>query len=112
MHNERRAGFASAAFVPSTVVLKDNAMDMLTYAGHAAGSIQPPHAFRDHVAHLITRLVRARKARRDFETLRGASDHLLADIGLTRGQVDRALATPFWVTPSDRIALSRQQRSR
>jgi uncharacterized protein YjiS (DUF1127 family) len=110
MHNERRAGLTSAAFVSlkTGFFRKGKAMDMLTYAGHAAGAIEPPHAFRDQVAHLFARIGRARKARRDFETLSGASDHLLADIGLTRGQIDHALATPFWVNPSDRIALARR----
>jgi len=114
MHNERRTGPASAAFVPSKVGKseKGNAMDMITYAGHAAGAIQPPHAFRDHVAHVFARLARAYKARRDFQSLRGASDHMLADIGLTRGQIDRALASPIWVNPSDRLALEHHRRGR
>lgn len=87
-------------------------MDMITYAGHAAGALHPPRTFRDRFTHLFVRLARARRARRDFKSLRGASDHLLADIGLNRSQVDSALASPFWVNPSDRIALSRHRRGR
>lgn len=85
-------------------------MDMLTYAGHAAGAIEPPHTLRDRVAHFFARFARARKARRDFESLRGASDHLLADIGVTRGQLDACLTAPFWVNPSDRLTAPRRGR--
>lgn len=53
---------------------------------------------------VTARLAAARKARRDFEALRGASDHLLADIGITRSEIDTALRTPFWADPSVRIS--------
>ena len=33
------------------------------------------------------------RTQRDFDALRNASDHLLADLGLTRSQVSRALNT-------------------
>ena len=87
-------------------------MDMISYAGHAAGAIQPPHAFRDQITHFATRLVRAYRARRDFKTLRHASDHILADIGLTRSQLNLALDAPFWVDPSVKLAASRNRRGR
>jgi len=78
-------------------------MDMITYAGHAAGAIEPPRAFRHRLATLLSRLARAHKARRDFQALRSANDHILDDIGVTRAQIDIALAAPFWVNPCDRI---------
>jgi|GEM_PF-2348650 len=87
-------------------------MDMLTYAGHASGALQPPHAFRDQVTALLHRVFRARRARQDLGTLRSASDHILADIGLTRSQIDDALSAPFWVDPSARLATSRNRRGR
>lgn len=87
-------------------------MDTLTYAGHAAGAIEPPRAFRQRLASLLHRLAVARKARNDFETLRGANDHILADIGLTRAQLDVALSAPFWVNPCDRMIVSRSRRRR
>lgn len=49
------------------------------------------------------RLAATRKARRDFEALLGASDYILDDIGLTRGDLERALASPVWVDPSERL---------
>jgi uncharacterized protein YjiS (DUF1127 family) len=87
-------------------------MDMITYAGHAAGALERPHAFRDQVSHLFHRLVRARRARQDFNSLRGASEYLLNDIGLSRGQIDDALSAPFWVDPSVRLAASRKRQGR
>jgi uncharacterized protein YjiS (DUF1127 family) len=87
-------------------------MDMITYAGHAAGAIEPPHAFRDQLAHMVHRLVRARRARQDFNSLRGASEYLLNDIGLSRSQINDALSAPFWVDPSVRLAASRKRQGR
>ncbi|MEJ8571057.1 DUF1127 domain-containing protein [Microbaculum marinum] len=87
-------------------------MDMITYAGHAAGAIEPPHALRDRIAHTISRLARAHRARRDFDALRNASDHILEDIGLTRSQLTSALNSPFWVDPSVKLASSRNRRRR
>ena len=60
-----------------------------------------PRGLRGKAAEVWKRVARARRARRDFRALAGASDHYLADIGLTRADVDRVLAAPFWVDPID-----------
>jgi len=79
-------------------------MDMITYAGHAAGAIEPPHAFRQRMNSLFRRLARTYQARRDLKVLRNSGDHLLDDIGISRSQLDAALNAPFWVDPSHQLA--------
>jgi len=85
-------------------------MATITYAGHAAGTTNGHRSLSARIAGFFARLERAHKARRDFDSLRGASDHLLADIGVTRSQLNGALAAPFWVDPSVRLTTTRQQR--
>lgn len=60
-----------------------------------------PRGLRGKAAAAWKRVNRARRARRELQALAGASDHHLADIGLTRADIDRVLAAPFWVDPSD-----------
>lgn len=84
-------------------------MSTLTYAGPDAVA-EGRRPLRHRLSALFARLANARRARRDFEALRDANEHLLADIGLTRGQLDLALAAPFWVDPSDRLKAYRQHR--
>lgn len=61
------------------------------------------------VAALVA-LVRAwYRARRDRVELAGLNDHMLADIGLSRADVDRELLRPFW-QPVDHAGLERQRR--
>lgn len=79
-------------------------MDMITYAGHAAGALQPPHAFRQRMNSLYRRLARAYQARRDLQVLRSSDDHILKDIGVSRSQLDAALNAPFWVDPSHKLS--------
>jgi uncharacterized protein YjiS (DUF1127 family) len=113
MLHERRAGVSQRGVCALKIgFVKGTAMDMITYAGHAAGAIEPPHALRDEITQLVHRVLRARRARRDLASLRCASEHLLNDIGLTRGQVDSALNVPFWVDPSVRLAASRKRQGR
>jgi uncharacterized protein YjiS (DUF1127 family) len=45
-------------------------------------------------------LYRAIKHRRDIAPLANQDDHLLTDIGLTRGDVRRAIAQPIWRDPT------------
>ena len=87
-------------------------MQTMTYAGHGAGTEKPRRSLRERIATLLKRLARARRARRDLETLRNANEQILADIGLTRVQIEAALDAPFWINPSDRILASRKPHRR
>ena len=60
-----------------------------------------PRGLRRKAAAAWIRMARARRARRAIQALAGASDHHLADIGLSRTDLEQALAAPFWVDPSD-----------
>ncbi len=77
-------------------------MNTVTYAAETAVVSAPP-SFAMRLRALSRRWASICKARRDFEGLRGASDHLLADIGLTRGELTDALSAPFWANPGDRL---------
>ncbi|TCT09974.1 uncharacterized protein YjiS (DUF1127 family) [Tepidamorphus gemmatus] len=77
-------------------------MSTATYAGNDAPSRATPTPVT-RLSRLIARIAAARRARRDLESLRDANEYLLADIGLTRGQLETALAAPFWIDPSDRL---------
>ena len=48
----------------------------------------------------IRRFVVAIRRRRDLEQLADHPDYLLADIGLTRNDLDAALSEPFWRDPT------------
>lgn len=58
----------------------------------------------------------AAKHRHDAATLAGLDDRMLADIGLTRGDLRDAYAQPLWhdptVTLADRVSERRRNRSR
>jgi uncharacterized protein YjiS (DUF1127 family) len=57
----------------------------------------------------IRRFVVAIRRRRDLEQLAHHPDYLLKDIGLTRRDLDAALAEPFWRDPT--VHLERTARS-
>ena len=59
---------------------------------------------------VFTRLVTLWRNRRDTEELLDLNDHQLADIGLTRGDVRRALAGPFACDPSVMLGAMRERR--
>ncbi len=59
----------------------------------------------------LGRLFRAYHNRSATAALDGASDHLLADIGLTRGDVRDSFAEPFWRDPT-RLMSDRARRRR
>ena len=69
-------------------------------------------AFASLVA-LLTRWVRlvarARKHRREANVLAGLDRNMLADIGITRADLNDALSGPFWEDPT---ALSARTRAR
>jgi uncharacterized protein YjiS (DUF1127 family) len=48
--------------------------------------------------------------RRDIELLAGFDDHMLADIGLTRGDLRDAIAAPQWRDPTVLLNARRHER--
>jgi uncharacterized protein YjiS (DUF1127 family) len=67
--------------------------------------------FTGTVALRTVNFVRAYLNRRDVRTLAGFDDRMLADIGLTRGDVRDAVAEPLWRDPTT-ILVSRVQERR
>jgi uncharacterized protein YjiS (DUF1127 family) len=63
------------------------------------------------VALRIVDFVRAYRNRRDLQILAGFDDRMLADIGLTRGDVRDAVAEPLWRDPTN-ILVSRVHERR
>ncbi len=52
------------------------------------------------VTHWLKQLVRARRHRREAHMLAGLDRHMLADIGITRADLNDALSGPFWDDPT------------
>ncbi|MDP2409423.1 MAG: DUF1127 domain-containing protein [Pseudolabrys sp.] len=52
------------------------------------------------VAHWLKRLAQAHRNRRDARVLAYMDRHMLADIGLTRSDVQDAFSEPFWEDPT------------
>lgn len=59
---------------------------------------------------LFQRVARALKNRRDAGMLSGLDDRMLADIGLTRGDLRDAYAEPLWHDPTDVLARRSAER--
>lgn len=63
-------------------------------------SVTPPRrpwaARGPRASTLATRLWRTWRRRQELRRLREVDDRLLRDIGVSRGEVERELATPFW----------------
>lgn len=59
---------------------------------------------------LIARLIQIWRNRRETESLLELSDHQLADIGLTRADVDCALRVPLTCDPTFSLRQARQSR--
>lgn len=78
-------------------------MATLTYADSAVVAGRGSRSLVGRLRGWAIRFRAARKVRRDLTGLRDASDHILADIGVTRGDIERALATPFWANPGDAL---------
>ena len=62
------------------------------------------------VALRTVNFVRAYFNRRDLQVLAGFDDRMLADIGLTRGDVRDAVAEPLWRDPSQILVTRVQER--
>jgi uncharacterized protein YjiS (DUF1127 family) len=52
------------------------------------------------VTHWLKQLARARRHRREATRLAGLDRNMLADIGLTRADLNDALSEPFWEDPT------------
>jgi uncharacterized protein YjiS (DUF1127 family) len=52
------------------------------------------------VAHWLKQVARARKHRRDANVLAGLDRNMLADIGITRADLNDALSGSFWEDPT------------
>lgn len=59
----------------------------------------------------ISQIHRAMKHRREIAALADQDDYLLADIGLTRDDLRRAIAQPFWRDPTESWGSTPRQRS-
>jgi uncharacterized protein YjiS (DUF1127 family) len=57
---------------------------------------QMPAALERGFGGLLLRLWRALRQRRELRRLAEFDDRMLRDVGVTRGDVERALASPFW----------------
>lgn len=76
---------------------------------HAIGSTTIAAALAAWKRSLV-RLWRAHRHRREVAQLRRIDDHLLADIGLTRQDVEAALSVPLGQDPSHRLIRARNER--
>jgi uncharacterized protein YjiS (DUF1127 family) len=65
---------------------------------------RPPATREQRAGGAVLRLWRAWRRRRDLRRLAEFDDRMLRDIGISRGEVERALASPFWhdVAPDHR----------
>jgi uncharacterized protein YjiS (DUF1127 family) len=59
----------------------------------------------------IWRLAVAMKHRREFRHIAGLEDRMLADIGLTRGDLRDADSQPLWQDPTSMLARRAAERS-
>lgn len=58
----------------------------------------------------VKRMAQALRHRRDMAILASVNDHMLADIGLTRGDVNDAFAEPVWRDPTAVLAARVHER--
>ena len=62
------------------------------------------------VTHWLKRLAEARRHRREAQILAGLDRHMLADIGISRADVNDAFSEPFWQDPT--VLLHERARER
>jgi len=77
-----------------------------TLAGQAFAAVKVA------VAHVGRRLADAWSHRHDAATLAALDDRMLADIGLTRGDIRDALSEPLWRDPTSVLERRRGERRR
>ena len=68
--------------------------------------------FFSRLAHRIWGMAIAIKHRRDFAQLADRDDRMLADIGLTRGDLYDVSSEPFWVDPTATLQERTRRRRR
>jgi uncharacterized protein YjiS (DUF1127 family) len=88
----------------------EDAMTMTTTLPAATAFARFNHA-AGTVALRVVNFLRAVKRRHELEGLVGFDDRMLADIGLTRGDLRDAIAEPLWRDPTAiLVARSRERR--
>ena len=86
-------------------------MTMTTMTFPAAGALARLTHISGTVALRVVNFLRAVKARHEMDRLVGFDDRMLADIGLTRGDLRDAVAEPLWRDPTAiLVARSRERR--
>lgn len=86
-------------------------MTMTTMTFPAAGPLARLTPIAGTVALRVVNFFRAVKARHEMDRLVGFDDRMLADIGLTRGDLRDAVAEPLWRDPTAiLVARSRERR--
>ena len=76
----------------------------------AAGIFARISGLAGTVALRFAKFVRAYLNRRDMQVLAGFDDRMLADIGLTRGDLRDAVAEPLWRDPSHVLVIRSRER--
>ena len=87
-------------------------MTMTTLTFPAAGLFARLTHAAGTVALRAVNFLRAVKARHELEGLVGFDDRMLADIGLTRGDLRDAIAEPLWRDPSAILVTRSRERRR
>ena len=87
-------------------------MTMTTLTFPAAGLFARLTHATGTVALRAVNFLRAVKARHELEGLVGFDDRMLADIGLTRGDLRDAIAEPLWRDPSAILVTRSRERRR
>ena len=68
--------------------------------------------FFSRLAHRIWGIATAIKHRRELAQLTDRDDRMLADIGLTRGDLNDVSSEPFWVDPTPTLQERTRRRCR
>jgi uncharacterized protein YjiS (DUF1127 family) len=90
----------------------EDAMTMTTMTLPAAGAFARLTHLSGTVALRVVNFLRALKARHQMDGLVGFDDRMLADIGLTRGDLRDAISEPLWRDPTAiLVARSRERRT-
>jgi uncharacterized protein YjiS (DUF1127 family) len=90
----------------------EDAMTMTTMSFPAAGPLVRLTHTAGTMALRVVNFLRALKARHQMDGLAGFDDRMLADIGLTRGDLRDAIAEPLWRDPTAiLVARSRERRT-
>jgi uncharacterized protein YjiS (DUF1127 family) len=88
----------------------EDAMNTTTMTVPAAGGLARLAGAAGTVALRLVEFIRAYGNHRDLQTLANFDDRMLADIGLTRGDVRDAIAEPLWRDPSNILVTRVRER--